>query len=107
MDDNINLGVDWDQVRRERGRLVILKALAEQIDGTLESSMLEEVLPKFALKEDRVWIHEQMEYLAKREAILLTRAGTVMVGTLAKRGRRHLNREVAIEGVKRPSEPGR
>ncbi len=49
-------------MRRERARLVILKALAEQIDGTLETSMIEEVLPLFAIQEDRIWIHEQMEY---------------------------------------------
>jgi hypothetical protein len=56
----MNLGVDWEQVRRERARLVILKALAEQINGTLDSSMIEEVLPLFAIREDRPWIHEQL-----------------------------------------------
>ncbi len=100
-----NLGVDWEKVRRERARLVILKALAEQVNGTLESSMLEEILPMFAIKEDRLWIHEQVEYLAKRGAVEAVRAGTVMVATLTKHGRRHLERDVAIEGVHRPSEP--
>ncbi len=102
----MNLGVDWEKVRRERARLVILKALAEQINGTLDSSMIEEVLPLFAIREDRPWIHEQLKYLAKMDAIQLTTAGTVMIATLAKRGRRHLEREIAIEGITRPSEPG-
>jgi hypothetical protein len=102
----MNLGVDWEQVRRERARLVILKALAEQINGTLDSSMIEEVLPLFAIREDRPWIHEQLKYLSKMDAIQLTTAGTVMIATLAKRGRRHLEREIAIEGITRPSEPG-
>jgi len=100
-----NLGVDWVRIKRERARLVILKALAEQTNGTLESSMLEEILPIFAIREDRVWIHEQMQYLGEREAVTLTRAGTVMIATLTKRGRRHLARDIEIEGVRRPSDP--
>ncbi|WP_428429522.1 hypothetical protein [Pararhizobium sp.] len=101
-----NLGIDWVRIRKERARLVILKALAEQLNGTLESSMLEEILPMFAIREDRIWIHEQMDYLEKREAVTLVSAGTVKVATLTKRGRRHLQRDIAIDGVLRPSEPG-
>jgi hypothetical protein len=100
------MGIDWVRIKRERARLVILKALAEQTNGTLESSMLEDILPTFAIREDRVWIHEQMEYLAAREAVTLTKAGTVMIAVLTKRGRRHLDRDIDIEGVTRPSEPG-
>ena len=102
----MNLGVDWEQVRRERARLVILKALAEQLNGTLDSSMVEEVLPIYAIREDRPWIHEQLKYLAKMDAVKLTEAGSVMVSTLTRRGRRHLERDIAIEGISRPSEPG-
>ncbi|AOT25366.1 hypothetical protein [Brucella pseudogrignonensis] len=100
-----SLGIDYVRLRRESARLVILKALAEQMNGSLDSSMLEQILPVFAIKESRVWVHEQLEYLAEREAVIITRAGTVMIATLTKRGRRHLERDIAIEGVKRPSEP--
>jgi len=100
-----NLGIDYVRLRRESARLVILKALSEQMNGSLDSSILEQILPVFAIKESRVWVHEQLEYLAEREAVVITRAGTVMIATLTKRGRRHLERDIAIEGVKRPSEP--
>jgi len=100
-----SLGIDYVRLRRESARLVILKALAEQMNGSLDSSILEQILPVFAIKESRVWVHEQLEYLAEREAVVITRAGTVMIATLTKRGRRHLERDIAIEGVKRPSEP--
>ncbi|MCM0751936.1 hypothetical protein DEA98_13600 [Brucella pseudogrignonensis] len=100
-----NLGIDYVRLRRESARLVILKALAEQMNGSLDSSMLEQILTVFAIKESRLWVHEQLEYLAEREAVVITRAGTVMIATLTKRGRRHLERDIAIEGVKRPSEP--
>ena len=100
------LGIDWIRIRKERGRLVILRALAEQVNGTLDSSVLEEILKIFAIAEDRVWIHEQLEYLEKREAITLVAAGGVRIATLSRRGRRHLDREIVIEGVTRPAEPG-
>lgn len=101
-----SLGIDYVKLTRESARLVILKALAEQTNGTLDSSMIETILPVFAIRETRTWIHEQMEYLAERDAVVLTKAGTVMIATLTKRGKRHLDRDIALEGVKRPSEPG-
>ncbi len=100
------LGLDWDRIRRERGRLVILKALGEQNNGTLDSSMIEDILPVFAIREDRQWIHEQLEHLASQNAVKLTRAGTVMIATLKVAGRRHLDRDDFISGVSRPSDPG-
>lgn len=101
-----NLGHDWEKVKRERARLVILRALAEQLNGALDSRTIEElVLPPFNINEDRIWIHEQMDYLGKRGAVLITEAGSVKIATLTKHGRRHLGRHIAIEGVLRPSEP--
>lgn len=101
-----NLGLDWEKVKRERGRLVILRALAEQVDGSLDSRTIEDfVLPPFNINEDRVWINEQLDYLGKRGAVIVTEAGSVKIATLTKHGRRHLTRAVAIEGVLRPSEP--
>ncbi|PZU15669.1 MAG: hypothetical protein DI589_27685 [Shinella sp.] len=102
----MTLGVDWEKVKRERARLVILRALAEQVNGALDSRTIEElVLPPFHINEDRVWVHEQMDYLGKRGAAVITEAGTVRIATLTKHGRRHLDRHIAIEGVLRPSEP--
>ena len=100
-----NLGIDWMKVRRERARLIILKALAEQTNGTLDSSLIEEILAVFTIREERVWIHEQLDYLERREAVNLTSAGSVRIATLTKVGRRHLDRDIVIEGVTRPSEP--
>lgn len=101
----MSLGIDWIKVRKERARLVILRALAEQQNGSLDSSMLEVILEMFAIREERIWIHEQMDYLEKREAVTLVSAGSVKVATLTKRGRLHLSRDIAIEGVTSPSDP--
>ena len=102
----MTLGIDWVRLTEETARLVILKALAEQTNGSLDSSMLEQILPVFGIRKPRLWIHEQMEYLTERKAIDLVAAGTVKIGTLTKRGQRHLDRDTVIEGVKRPSAPG-
>jgi hypothetical protein len=100
-----NLGIDWMKVRRERARLIILRALGEQPNGTLDSSMIEEILALFTIREERVWIHEQLDYLERREAVRMVSAGSVRIATLTKVGRRHIDRDIAIEGVTRPSEP--
>ena len=101
-----NLGVDYAKVMREEARLIILKALAEQTNESLSSSMLEPVLMRFGIPQERPWIHGEMEYLRNMGAITVVEAGTVKIGTLTDLGRRHLDRQAAIEGVKRPSRQG-
>jgi len=97
---------DYLKIRREEARLIILKALAEQTNETLSSSMLEPVLATFAINEERPWIHQQLDWLQNMEAVTVVDAGTVKIATLTDHGRRHLDRHIAIEGVKRPSRPG-
>jgi hypothetical protein len=75
--------VNLDTVMREQARLVILKALRGQVDETLNSDLL---------------VHE-------RGAVSLIDAGTIKIATLTEKGARHLDREIAIEGVQRPSRP--
>lgn len=97
---------DLAKVIREEGRLIILRALAEQANESLSSSLLEPVLARFAIHQDRPWIHQQLEYLRNMDAITVVDAGSVKIATLTELGRRHVDRHIAIEGVKRPSRPG-
>lgn len=102
-----SLGIDYSKRIREDARLIILKALAEQVNESLASNILEEeVLPRFAIRQDRAWVHTQLDYLANLGAITVASEGTVKVATLTKMGQRHLERSIAIEGVTRPSRPG-
>lgn len=96
---------DLAKVIREEGRLIILRALAEQANESLSSSLLEPVLARFAIHQDRPWIHQQLEYLRNMDAITVVDAGSVKIATLSEHGRRHVDRHIAIEGVKRPSRP--
>lgn len=101
-----DLGTNFAEIMREEARLIILKALGEQINESLNSSMIEPVLSTFAIHQDRPWIHQQLDYLANMGAVTLVAAGSVKIATLTELGRRHLDRKTAIEGVKRPSRPG-
>ncbi|SOC83107.1 hypothetical protein SAMN05421890_1552 [Ensifer adhaerens] len=103
------LGIDFAEKFRQDARLIILKALAEQSNDTLASNVLQDtVLPIFGIKQDRPWVHLQLDYLANLGAVSLVTAGTVKIATLTKLGARHLDRGtgVALPGVTRPSMAG-
>ncbi|MCY1705227.1 VpaChn25_0724 family phage protein [Pannonibacter sp. SL95] len=97
------LATDFARLVKEEARLIILRALAEQTNESLASSLIEPVLARFAIHQPRPWIHQQLEYLQMMDAVTLTAAGTVQIATLTEHGHRHLQRHIAIEGVKRPS----
>lgn len=100
------LATDFQRIMREEARLIILKALAEQVNESLNSSILQQVLTTFAINMERPWVHQQIEYLETMGAVAVVPAGTVKIATLTELGRRHIDRLTAIEGVKRPSRPG-
>ena len=97
---------DMAQLIREQARLVVLRALANQVDERLNSDLLLPQLDLFGIRKDRWWLHEEMRWLADMGAVTLLEAGSILVATLTEKGRRHLDRHIAIEGVQRPSRPG-
>lgn len=91
---------------REEARLIILRSLAEETDGTLNSNLLVRILrERYGVKRERPWVHGELDYLAQMGAISLTDAESVKIAVLIRKGERHLAREIVIEGVKRPSQP--
>ncbi len=97
---------DMAQLIREQARLVVLRALAGQVDERLNSDLLLPQLDLFGIRKDRAWLHDEMRWLADMGAVSLFEAGSILVATLTEKGRRHLDRHIAIEGVQRPSRPG-
>ena len=83
-----------------------MKALTAQTDETLNSDLLVHELRSFAIRKDRVWLHGELDWLADMGAVTLLSVGTVRIATLTAKGARHLSREIAIEGIQRPSRPG-
>ena len=98
--------MDMETLIRQQARLIILKALAAQVDETLNSDLLLLELRPFGIRKTREWVHQELDWLAEMGAVTAMRAGSVLVAALTDAGRRHLDREIAIEGVQRPSRPG-
>lgn len=106
MSESDNKAAKREAWLREEARLIILKELAQDIGGTATSAYLETVLrDDFMIKRDRPWVHGQLDYLAEMGAIAVKDTGSVKVAQLLRLGRRHVDREIAIEGVRRPSDP--
>jgi hypothetical protein len=89
---------------RADARLIILRKLASWPDGSLSSKMLQRELFTFAVNEDREWVEEEMRYLEKFDALRISQAGSVLIGTITPKGRSHLARRLRIAGVDWPSE---
>lgn len=98
--------MDMDQIIREQARLIILKSLAAEMNETLNSDLLVFHLQPFGIRKDRAWVHDELAYLKDMDAVTVMEAGSVKVATLTHKGHRHLQRELHIEGVQRPSRPG-
>ena len=56
-----DLAMDYAQIMQEEARLIILKALGEQTNESLNSSILEPVLAQFAIHMPRAWVHACMQ----------------------------------------------
>lgn len=97
--------MSMDRILRESARLALLKMLAEETDETLPSDVMELTLVTYGIRRPRSWVHGELAYLREHGAVTLEPAGSIVVATLTDLGHRHLRREVAIEGVKRPARP--
>ena len=58
--------MDMQTLIREDARLVMLKALAEQVDESLNSGILVEHLRMFGIRKDRGWVHDELAWLRER-----------------------------------------
>lgn len=88
----------------EDGRLIILRELAVQIDGRSNEINLQRVLHTFGITRSREYVRTQLLKLAELGGVRTEEAGTVMIATLRKAGRNHVERYGVIDGVSRPSE---
>jgi hypothetical protein len=95
-----------DQITREQARLIVLRALADQASESLNSDLLVHQLAAFGITKDRGWVHDELAWLSDMGAVRLIEAGPLRIATLTEKGARHVRREIAIEGILRPSRPG-
>lgn len=97
--------MSMDRIVREDARLIILKALTAEIGNRLNSDLIRLSLESFGIARTRDWVHAELAWLADIGAVTLVDAGTVKVAALTQRGLDHVERRIALDGVKRPSIP--
>ena len=92
-----------DRIIREEARLAMLRELALQPDEHLSSAMIERVLKDaYRIARGRGFVHAEMDYLADVGAIRVITVEGTRIAELTERGKRHLERNFVLEGVKRP-----
>lgn len=95
--------MSMDRLMREEARLIMLKELHSQADGRLNSELLRLSLQTFGITKTRDWVHDELNWLADKAAVVLTVAGTVRIAAITQKGSDHVERAIVIEGIKRPS----
>jgi hypothetical protein len=95
--------MNYEERLTEDARLVILRALLEQTSGSLNEAILEAVLDRFGHRRSRSWVRTQLLALKDLGAVQIVDAGTIMVATITKLGKAHVERREIIDGVARPS----
>jgi hypothetical protein len=94
---------NYEEHLAQDARLVILKELAKQPDGTLHSGLLTTVLDLFGHRRSREWVSTQLAKLAELGAVRLAEQGTVTVATITRAGRDHVEMRAFVAGVSRPT----
>ncbi len=95
----------YEEYTIEDIRLIILRALADEDNGTMHDGRLEFELRRFGYNKTRDFIRNQLLWLQDEVgAVRTSEAGSVMIATLRKAGRAHVDRARFLPGVKRPSD---
>jgi hypothetical protein len=94
---------DYKSMILEDARLIILRELSSQTDGSLNSSILLAVLDAFGHRRTPEFLLTQLHFLADVGAVMLKTMGSVTIASITQAGLDHVERRRIIAGVKRPS----
>lgn len=86
----------------EDRRLVILRFLAEEADGRMSASVMQDALELMAHRVPRAQVMVDATYLEERGLLLVEYVGTVPIFRLTPRGMDVARGLVTVPGVKRP-----
>ncbi|KQO53084.1 VpaChn25_0724 family phage protein [Methylobacterium sp. Leaf85] len=87
----------------EDARLIILRELYIQSNGSLHDGLLETVLQSFGHNRSRDWVKTQIRKMEELGAVRATEAGSVLIAQITAAGVDHVLRRGRIEGIKQPS----
>ncbi len=90
----------------QEARLIILRELRVQPNQSITSTAMRRTLiESWLIDRPREWVEDQFDWLAAREVVRLTPAGSIKIATLLDRGRQHLALRTIVSGIEIPSEP--
>jgi hypothetical protein len=101
--------MNYETQCREDARLAILAELADQIDATLNSRNLARVVEAVVPRRPAEWVGAQLMWLDQIGAVNIQNSnlpglGPVIIATLTRTGRDHVERRAFIPGVSRPAD---
>ncbi|MDQ0454704.1 VpaChn25_0724 family phage protein [Rhizobium paknamense] len=94
---------DFNEFLTEDARLVVLKALAQESNATLNETILTRILEMFGHNRSREWVRTQLSKLSELGAVRTTQAGSVVIASLTQAGLDHVERRSFISGIAKPS----
>lgn len=97
---------DFANAVREEARLIILRQLAGEVDGVLNTSLLQAGLASWGINKPRDWIHAEVQHLETIGAVRSAPNGSILIVEVLARGIDHVERRIVLPGVKRPSPAG-
>lgn len=94
---------------QEDARLAILAELARQSDATLNALSIGRVIDALGIRRSHAWVETQLLQLEQLGAVNLRRTelagfGEVVVASLTRTGRDHVDRRTRIAGVSPPAD---
>ena len=97
---------DMDDIIRLDARLAMLKALAAQPDGRLNSRLLcDDLRERWGISKPIVWVREELRELEQLGAVKIEKdLPPLTIVRLTEKGRDHVERRIVITGVRRPSD---
>ena len=101
--------MSYEQRCQEDARLAILAELAQQRDATLNSRSITRVIEALGMRRTNEWTENQLRRLEEFGAIRLSEAdlpglGRVLIATLTRTGRDHVERRALLAGVSNPAD---
>lgn len=101
--------MSYEQRCQEDARLAILAELAQQRDATLNSRSIARVVEALGMRRTAEWVENQLRRLEEFGAIQLRDSelpglGRVLIATLTRTGRDHVERRALLAGVSNPAD---
>ena len=83
----------------EKGRLVILQAIAREFNGHLREDLLQRALDASFLSRSISWVRTQLRKLEELGAVVITEDGGKLIAGITPVGRDHVDRRSPLDGV--------